>query len=80
MPAWRLDLPAHAAGAPVVAGDQVLVPTLAGEVLAYDLLGTDAPEGPAWRVDIGGTPGGAVAVDGDTVLVLTREGELVGLR
>ena len=78
--AWRLALPAHAAGAPVVAGDQLLVPTLGGEVVAYDLDGTAAPAGPAWRVDVGGIPAGAVAVDGETVMVVTREGELVGLR
>jgi outer membrane protein assembly factor BamB len=78
--AWRLELPAPAAGAPVVAGDQVLVPTLAGEVVAYDVVGTAAPTAPAWRVAVDGVPAGAAAVDGDTVLVLTRAGELVALR
>lgn len=77
---WRIELPAVAAGAPVVGGGQVLVPTLAGEVLAYDVNGAAGPDGPAWRVEVGGTPAGAVAVDGDTVIVVTREGELVGLR
>ena len=78
--AWRIDLPDVAAGAPVVAGNQVLIPTVAGEVLAYDVTGTAAPDGPAWRVDVGGVPAGAVAVDGTTVLVATRAGELVALR
>lgn len=78
--AWRLELPDVAAGAPVIAGDQVLVPTLAGEILAYAVDGTTAPEAPVWRADVGGVPAGSVAVDGTTVLVLTRAGELVALR
>ncbi len=70
---WELDVKHAFVGAPIVAGDTVVVSTRGGEVR-----GVDTRHGEIiWAVDLGRRLGSGVIVDDGKLYVMTRDGRLV---
>jgi outer membrane protein assembly factor BamB len=66
---WRTDLGAVTRGGPTVAGDQVFVSTITGQVRSFDA----ATGAEGWTSDLGGRVLGAPAVDGDLVFAVSED-------
>jgi len=70
---WELDVKQPIAGAPIVAGDTVIVATHGGEVRGVDTRHGEI----VWAVDIGQRLGSGVIVDDGKLYAVTRDGRLV---
>jgi len=70
---WELDVEHDFAGAPIVAGDTVIVSTHGGEVRGVNTRHGEI----VWAVDIGQPLGSGVVVDDGKLYAVTRDGRLV---
>ena len=66
---WRTELGAVSRGGPTVAGDQLFVSTITGQVRSFDV----ATGAAGWTSELGGRVLGAPAVDGDLVFAVSED-------
>lgn len=70
---WELDVDDDIVGAPIVAGETVVVATRTGQVRAVDVRHGEV----AWAVDVGAVLGSGIVVDDGKLYAVTRDGRLV---